>query len=444
MTCTIISGIADQLAQIHNETLLAASLRLCKMLPSGIENYCIDAVKTLEPILVNPCLKSSLQMHSATASISAILTLNLAVASYVGSGLNYNGFHHHLKRIGFDFCSIPGIHELCEMFDRSWSRIRPAVDADGDWFSIVSAARGSFWRGRDCHDWDLNSYPGRQPLEGDATADFNCNGIWGVDKDTGRPWEEILCKDYEPRGIVYIGDSVGAHFHFPEPWINPLLISEGLTDSVYLRLRARNRCNHRDYQNLSRNGASSYDGMTYVESLARNQSRDKPALVVYGMYGNDVCNRFTDSVPHMTTPKAFHQNVMNVLNVLNNTLPFGSHVLLVALVDGGFIYPTMAKRIHPLGQLHGNIHYSDRAQELTDTLKNIVSTEKFSAFSLHIIDNPIQKVMWDWTKRGKPTAHPLLADVLWKDLLKNLPEVLGDKNPHNERIKELFGDQGGH
>ena len=68
---------------------------------------------------------------------------------------------------------------------------------------------------------------------------------------------------------------------------------QGVTDSLYLKLRARNRCNHRDYQNLCRNGASSYDGMTYVESLARNRSDDKPVLVIYGMFGNDVCNRYT-------------------------------------------------------------------------------------------------------------------------------------------------------
>lgn len=33
--------------------------------------------------------------------------------------------------------------------------------------------------------------------------------------------------------------------------------------------------------------------MTYVESLARNWSDDKPVLVIYGMFGNDVCNRYT-------------------------------------------------------------------------------------------------------------------------------------------------------
>jgi acyloxyacyl hydrolase len=69
--------------------------------------------------------------------------------------------------------------------------------------------------------------------------------------------------------------------------------------------------------------------------------------------------RFSDSVPHMTSPVAFHKNVMNVLNTLNAVVPVGSHVILIGLVDGGFIYPTMANRIHPLGQFHGNIRYDD-------------------------------------------------------------------------------------
>jgi hypothetical protein len=28
--------------------------------------------------------------------------------------------------------------------------------------------------------------------------------------------------------------------------------------------------------------------------------------------------------------------------------------------------------------------------------------------------------------------------------VKNFPEALGDENPNNQRIEELFGNQGGH
>jgi acyloxyacyl hydrolase len=61
----------------------------------------------------------------------------------------------------------------------------------------------------------------------------------------------------------------------------------------------------------------------------------------------------------MTSAVALRKNVMNVLNTLNDVLPVGSHVILIGLVDGGFIYPAMANRMHPLGQLRGNIRYSD-------------------------------------------------------------------------------------
>jgi hypothetical protein len=41
-------------------------------------------------------------------------------------------------------------------------------------------------------------------------------------------------------------------------------------------------------------------------------------------------------------------------------------------------------------------------------------------------------------------AQPLIARVLWDDIMENFPEALGDENPNNQRIEELFGDQGGH
>lgn len=40
-------------------------------------------------------------------------------------------------------------------------------------------------------------------------------------------------------------------------------------------------------------------------------------------------------------------------------LPNGSHVLLVGLVNGSFIYETMYKKVHPIGKLHNNVLYDD-------------------------------------------------------------------------------------
>jgi len=41
-------------------------------------------------------------------------------------------------------------------------------------------------------------------------------------------------------------------------------------------------------------------------------------------------------------------------------------------------------------------------------------------------------------------AQPLIAEVLWEDIMNNFPEALGDENPNNKKIENLFGNQGGH
>lgn len=86
--------------------------------------------------------------------------------------------------------------------------------------------RGSNWRGKDCSDLNPKIYPGRLPHYADVNYDGNCNGIWGLDQQTGIPWETKLCGSSKSRGIVMFGDSVGAHFHFPLVWFNPKLISK--------------------------------------------------------------------------------------------------------------------------------------------------------------------------------------------------------------------------
>jgi hypothetical protein len=70
------------------------------------------------------------------------------------------------------------------------------------------------------------SYPGRQAVLGDAFSDSNCNGIHGIDADTATAWETLLCAGPVGRGLIYMGDSVGAHFHFPELWMDPVQVAQ--------------------------------------------------------------------------------------------------------------------------------------------------------------------------------------------------------------------------
>ena len=70
----------------------------------------------------------------------------------------------------------------------------------------------------------------------------------------------------------------------------PYTVGEVNISSLYQRLRARNLCNHRDYQNMGVNGARITASMPLVEGLARDAQHDHPLLVVFSLIGNDVCN----------------------------------------------------------------------------------------------------------------------------------------------------------
>jgi acyloxyacyl hydrolase len=38
----------------------------------------------------------------------------------------------------------------------------------------------------------------------------------------------------------------------------------------------------------------------------------------------------------------------------------------------------------------------------------------------------------------------LTAKIIWGNLEKNFPEVIGPVNPNNDKIQQIFGDQGGY
>lgn len=233
---------------------------------------------------------------------------------------------------------------------------KPLVDLDKDDFSPDVRLRGSDWRGKDCDDLDGTTYPGRRVNSHTFSPhkDYNCNGINGTDP-RGRDYENLFCANSGQRGIIAIGDSATAHFRIPPDWFNasaiveygnatfsgflPLLEDEIdwpqcswstghapddecppsplPVNSLYTRLRERNLCNHRDYQNLGVNGAATTDVQppngTIISMKSRNGT-DQPALVIYALVGNDVCNH-GPGYDGMTQPDVFYNAVVNAVMV---------------------------------------------------------------------------------------------------------------------------------
>uniref|UniRef100_A0A8D2P3A4 Acyloxyacyl hydrolase n=1 Tax=Zosterops lateralis melanops TaxID=1220523 RepID=A0A8D2P3A4_ZOSLA len=470
--CVLVVSVIEQLAQWHNSTVKAAMERLCDYIPEKLQGFCY--------------------------------VLSLCIISFsIDREMNADVVCHALRLCKQD----PG-QPLCHLYSPpkvSWFPTFLKTTDCGRYFKMELSSlkafitlRGYHWRGRDCNDKNTTVYPGRRPDNWDANSDSNCNGIW-VSADS--------------KGVVLLGDSAGAHFHIPPEWMTvtqmsaksfanlPMAFSDELdwpqfseitgflnstigtyNNSLYLRLRKRNRCNHRDLQNISQNAP-------YLSfSLARNQLLDNPAIVIYATIGNDVCNGERDTLAHMTTPKEMLSNVVQALRYLDSHLPNGSHVILTGLVDGRFLWDNLHDRYHPLGQLNKDITYSqlysfldclqvspcsgwltpnetlrnltsERALQLSNVLKEIARSEKFANFDIFYMDFPLRQTAEEWRKMGgepwqliEPVDgfHPsqiaaaLGTAITWQKALREWPQVLGKENPFNDQIEAIFKDQGGY
>lgn len=199
-------------------------------------------------------------------------------------------------------------------------------------------------------------------------------------------------------------------------------MERGHSDSIYLKLWERNHCNHRDYQNLAKNGADSFEANSkLIKSMARDQKLDQPALVFYSLVGNDVCQARPD-LSNLTTPQEMRRNVLETLKGLDERLPNGSHVILTGLADGRILYDSLHNRTHPIGSLRNDVTYehfydfmnclqvspcfgwmnsnktirdltSERAAQLSAVLKNVAETMKYENFDVYFFDCPLEEAL---------------------------------------------------
>ncbi|XP_021036268.1 acyloxyacyl hydrolase isoform X1 [Mus caroli] len=532
--CVVLVSVIEQLAEVHNSSVQVAMERLCSYLPEKlflktscyflVQTFGSDIIKLLGEAMKADVVCYALEFCKRDAVQPQCHLFPLPQEAWESAlekarqVLRRSSTMKYL-RSGRNICSLPFLAKICQKIELSIKKAVPFKDVDSDKHSVFPTLRGYHWRGRDCNDSDKTVYPGRRPDNWDIHQDSNCNGIWGIDPKDGIPYEKKFCEGSQPRGIILLGDSAGAHFHIPPEWLTAsqmsvksfLNLPSALTDelnwpqlsgvtgfldstsgieenSIYRRLRKRNHCNHRDYQSISKNGASSRNLKNFIESLSRNQASDHPAIVLYAMIGNDVCNSKADTVPEMTTPEQMYANVMQTLTHLNSHLPSGSHVILYGLPDGTFLWDSLHNRYHPLGQLNKDVTYaqffsflrclqlnpcngwmssnktlrtltSERAEQLSNTLKKIATTKTFANFDLFYLDFAFHEIIEDWQKRGgqpwqliEPVDgfHPnevaslLQANRVWEKIQLQWPHVLGKENPFNSQIEEVFGDQGGH
>ena len=536
--CVVLVGLTEQLAEIYNETIADSLARFCKYLPFGFQNACKVLVDEYGPgiiaIIENTetpdiaCYGLNLCKHNSPtmchlfplpANMSTPADQSLKIKFAIKRAITARGRPFVFP----DLCNISIIKEICKFIDKFGDDHEPLEDVDNDGFSKVQTFRGSAWRGKDCNDLDNKIYPGRHTT-GDGVVDSNCNGILGIDTSTGRTYEDQWCNGTKPMGTAILGDSVGAHFHIPPEWLTakdlntetfkdlffilenefdwPMLSFttgyadpekwrqdiSGPVESLYLKFRARNRCNHRDFQNIAVNGArSSSMKEKIMKTFSRNPTLDNPVLVSVELVGNDVCNAHHD-MSHMTKPDEYYNNMHSIFQYLDTILPPGSAVLGLGLVDGRVLYESLHNQTHPIGKTRNDVTYSqfydylnclqvspcfgwmnsnetwrnlttERAMELNNALKQLIANTSYTNIKVYDFPVPITEVFKRWEAKGghmweliepvdgfhpNQLANALTANVSWEILETKYPQLIPPLNPFNDYIEKQFGDQGGY
>ena len=484
--------------------------KLCKLFPEElIQDTCAEFVKAYGDAIISGLMqKMSSDDICFSVGLCQDTKCRIRPKDYVYPEFSFSFDGYWKSRKEFEKPKIDPWQWLQEIIDRIADKHLPLFDGDNDGFSEVAWLRGSSWRGKDCNDNNANVYPGRKVNPDSSDADYNCNGISGTDPETNQPWKDVLCGNYSQMGVAVIGDSAGAHFSIPEAWVNVSQWSaKGFSDiliralheldrphysgytgfvdstdelpvrSIYKYLIERNRCNHRDFQNIAVNGGQCSNTQNNIKALSRNQTHDHPLLVFLEMIGNDVCM-------HLTDPAEFKQNVLKLLDYLDTTLPKGSHLVMIGLVNGSLLYDQLHNEIHPIGVNYAHLYEYLECQEsnpcvnwltsnatkraettahafkLNDQYRAIIQEGRvYKNFDYTYYDLPTMDIINKAASQGLKVKdlvehvdgfhpgqvfHAMLGDWLWEALEKDHPEWLGDANPNNQRIVQMFGDQGGY
>lgn len=512
--CTITLDLSIQYLALHPEPVNDfVQKHLCELFSEPAINYlCKQAVSLFGDMVIQMILnQAGSDDICQTLMLCEDTTCRLRPKNHTYPSMTVSSNYKPMDSVPRDLNFDPW-EFLRELYEHLSVQHLPLIDGDGDRFSTYPTLRGYYWRGKDCNDFNANIYPGRKiPLSPDSDTDHDCNGIYGTDPTTNRTWEDLLCANITRYGIGIIGDSVGAHFSIPGEYLNASKINsttynnvlanlmnefdlphfsaatgfmnsteEAPVSSLYKFFRERNRCNHRDYQNVAVNGGDTNDTDVNMKALIRNQTFDHPMIVVHEIIGNDVCF----GPGKMTPPEMFKQGVLERLEFLDTILPPGSHVLMFGLVNGSMLYDFLHDEKHPIGITYRNMYDFLNCLELnpcpgwlnSDAETRRLTTEGafainakyreiiaegrvYKNFDYAYYEFPVVEIMSKWVADGGKATdliepidgfhsnqkfNALIADWVWQRLNEDHPDWIGDINPNNNRIIELFGDQGGH
>jgi len=528
--CTVVVGLMEQVEELNaNQTIQEIVDGWCDLYPGFFNETCTFLLDEFGETIIDLILED----FTADDVCGAIgICPNVSICRLFPQG-NLTLFDKRRKEKVIETKVPPRVLEVVEKFGKPYANSfdsifdwiydllndkfgeyhEPIFDLDNDNFSLFPTLRGYNWRGKDCNDLLDLYHPGALHNESILDTDANCNGISGFN-DFGQSYEELYCSDSGARGTIVMGDSAGAHFHIPPQWVTAKdlnkttysgLISiaenevdwphysaytgymqstpEKPVDSIYLRMRERNLCNHRDYQNCGVNGnrAGQMAG-SVIKGIARNQTIDKPALVFIELVGNDVC--FPDhDLNMMTSVSSFNASTMSYLQYLDTRLPKDSHVVFVGLANGSILWDSLYNRTHPIGVPYADVYdylncleispcwawmnsnatirntAVERAFNLSQVYSEIIDTYTFENFDMAYYDFPFAQVIQEWEANGgeaweliepvdgfhpNQQANALIAEALWNSIMEDHPEFLGEVNPYNADILKKFGDQGGY
>jgi hypothetical protein len=147
--CTVVTGVAMQVAEVHEEDLFNATKRICNFLPSRIKNPCFRILTQLEPYLSNVSEKLTPDLFcmvygTCTIDKNEDMCHLFPVALDKSEIDNFSKQENRRELPKIDFCKLPFVKDICKILNNSFISLTPLEDYDGDGFSAMETGRYSF------------------------------------------------------------------------------------------------------------------------------------------------------------------------------------------------------------------------------------------------------------------------------------------------------------